>query len=714
MKGCTCGWFLWAAAVVVTGRMGVAWAAMDQPAQPVEGDLFVNPGGSDEAVGDNAQRPLASIPAAMEKLRQRRTAEPDERDKTRTIWLAGGRYELAEPLTFTPEDGLVTVAALPGQEPVLDGGRLITDWTVTEVHGQKAWVAELPEVAEGKWAFRQLYVDGEPRPQPRAPEEGYFTMQDVPGLPKSATWTTQAKNDAFTARAGMFGPLKNLTDVEVVVVHWWIEERFPVVSYDPAMRLVKLGRVSRGPLIDDTQKTYARYYLNNVYEKLRQPGQWYLDRPAGKLIYLPLPGEELGKTRVTAPRLLQLVKIVGDPEKGQFVQGVTLRGLSLASTDWRHPGEDGMPLEGVDKRYGRGNVAAAPQAACDVPGVVFLLGAKDCAIEDCAIENVGWYGVEISDGCTGNRVAGCELRDLGAGGVKICGTSANEPAWGRTSGNRITDNRIHHGGRIFHSGIGVLAMHTFDNVIAHNEIHDLFYTGISVGWSWGYGPSVTCNNLVEKNHIYGIGQGLLSDMGGIYTLGVQPGTVIRGNLIHDVQKANYGGWGIYLDEGSSHIVVEDNIAYDTNGEAFHQHYGRENILRNNIFALGQEGVIAFSRAEEHNGLTLERNILVTRGALMFKAGYRNDLEHIRHISDLNLMWDVDGQPLKFGKEGAPVDLTVWQDQHGMDRHSLAADPKFADLEKRDFTLAADSPAFGLGFKAIDMSDVGPRPAGERK
>ncbi|MCC7204003.1 MAG: right-handed parallel beta-helix repeat-containing protein [Phycisphaeraceae bacterium] len=712
MKLLPWGELAWAL-VVIFGPFGVAWADMDAKVEPAKGDLFVSPRGSDALSGKSEAEAMASIGAALEKLRQDRKAHPVDKGMARTIWLAGGRYELAEPLTFTLGDDLTVLAALPGQRPVLDGGSVITGWTQTQVHGQRAWVAELPEVREGKWAFRQLYVDGEPRSQPRAPEEGFFTMQDVPGLPKSATWTTQAKNDAFTARPGMFGPLKNLTDVEVVVVHWWIEERFPIESYDPATRLVKLGRVSRGPLIDDSQKTYARYYLNNVYEKLRQPGQWYLDRPAGKLIYLPRPGEEVDKTRVTAPRLLQLVKIVSDPEKGKFVRGIKLRGLTLANTDWRHPGEDGMALEGVNKRYGRGNAAAAPQAACDVPGAVFLIGAKDCAIEDCTIENVGGYGVEISDGCTGNRVVGCELRNLGAGGIKICGTIASEPAWGRTSGNRITDGRIHHGGRIFHSGIGVLAMHTFDNMIAHNEIHDLFYTGISVGWSWGYGPSVTCNNLIEKNRIYNIGLGLLSDMGGIYTLGVQPGTVIRGNLIHDVQKANYGGWGIYLDEGSSHILVENNIAYDTNGEAFHQHYGRENILRNNIFAFGQEGVIAFSRAEEHNGLTLERNILVTRGAMMFKAGYRNDMNPVRHISDLNLMWDVDGQPLKFGKEGTPVDLTAWQDQHGMDRHSLVADPKFADLDKRDFTLAADSPVFKLGFKAIDMSDVGPRPAGKR-
>ena len=92
------------------------------------------------------------------------------------------------------------------------------------------------------------------------------------------------------------------------------------------------------------------------------------------------------------------------------------------------------------------------------------------------------------------------------------------------------------------SAVGILSMHSFGNTLSHNHIYDLYYTGISCGWVWGYADSVSKNNRIEKNHIHDLGHGLLSDMGGIYTLGVQPGTVLRGNLIHDVEKANYGGW----------------------------------------------------------------------------------------------------------------------------------------------------------------------------
>lgn len=684
-------------------------------------DVYVSPSGNDQWSGalaePNVERtdgPVATLGGAQRLLRQRKAGA--ERVEPMMVWLRGGRYELAEPVTFTPEDsGPVTFAAYPGETPVVDGGVRIEGWKEEHVHGQRAWVAELPDVTAG-WNFRCLYVDGQRRMQPRAPREGLFTMQDVPGLTLPAEWGKgPRKQSAFVARPGNFGDLRNLADVEIVVVHWWIEERFPVVGYDPATRLVSLGRTSRGPLADDRQKTYARYYVNNVWEELNEPGQWYLDRPAGKLYYLPLPGEDPQKTQVVAPRLLQLVKLVGEPETNRWVEGIHFRGITFAHTDWRHPGEEGAAgatSSAITSYFARGNDAAASQAACDVPGVIYLQGARKCAFEDCTVRNTGWYGIELGDGCTNNRVVGCTLRDLGAGGVKMNGSDASGPRARRTGDNAITDNEIAAGGRIFHSAVGVLAMHTFGNTIAHNHIHDLYYTGISCGWVWGYKESIARDNRIEKNHIHQIGQGLLSDMGGIYTLGVQPGSVIRGNLIHDVKKLNYGGWCIYPDEGSSHILIENNVCYDTNGEIFHQHYGRENIVRNNIFAFGDDAVTVHSRADDHLGFTLERNILVTRGAPIFKAGYSNSLQRRNHITDLNLLWDVEGRPLSFVDAKTKLDLRGWQEL-GQDAHSIVADPKFKDLAARDFTLAPDSPAFALGFHPIDLSDVGPRPGQTR-
>jgi parallel beta-helix repeat protein len=261
------------------------------------------------------------------------------------------------------------------------------------------------------------------------------------------------------------------------------------------------------------------------------------------------------------------------------------------------------------------------------------------------------------------------------------------------------------------------------------------YTGISCGWVWGYTDNVSRDNRIEHNHIHDIGHGLLSDMGGIYTLGVQPGTVLRGNLIHDIEKRNYGGWAIYLDEGSSHILVENNICFNTSSTGFNQHYGRENIVRNNIFAFGKEGQVSLGRKEDHNSFTFQRNIVITDGQVAYVGRWAPStihptpgnrparLEASAFSSDLNVFWDVGGKPPRSANGGydAQANWLTWStftmeelQVLGYDRHSVVADPRCADLRAFDFTLGDDSPAFGLGFKAIDMSEVGPRPVARRE
>ena len=150
--------------------------------------------------------------------------------------------------------------------------------------------------------------------------------------------------------------------------------------------------------------------------------------------------------------------------------------------------------------------AASPQAAPGIGGALSLEGARFCAIEDCAIRHVGLYAVDLRDGCRGNRIVGNEITDCGGGGVKATGADAHGAEGRRTGRNRITDNHIHACGRVFHSAVGVILRHAFDNVVAHNHIHDLFYSGISVGWVWGYTDSVTRGNLIEANHIHDLGQ----------------------------------------------------------------------------------------------------------------------------------------------------------------------------------------------------------------
>jgi hypothetical protein len=554
-------------------------------------------------------------------------------------------------------------------------------------------------------------VNGERRPRPRLPKDGFWRIESVPDRALGADhWKTLFEgSEAFVAAPGTVQDWRNLADVEAVVLHFWIEERLPVVGFDPDTRLVRTGRKTLMALVDEAGDAYPRYWVENVFEALA-PGEWYLDRHSGRLSYAPRPGEQPGTTIVEVPVLTSLLRLEGEPEAERFVEGLRFDGLSFEHSE--------IP-----------EAEPAVQAAWTTPGALVLRGARKVAIEDGRMAGLGGYAVEIGAGCRDVHLVGNELADIGAGGVKVTGAAE---ATGDTRYVTITDNHIREIGRVFPSAVGVLVRHAPLVTIAHNHIHDTYYTAISAGWVWGYAPNVTCLVRIEKNHIHDIGQGLLSDMGGVYTLGVQPGSVIRGNLIHGVRAAGYGGWAIYPDEGSSFITIEDNVAFDTTGHVFHQHYGNENRVWNNIFAFGDEGVLALSRGPSRdpqygggaaNAFWLDRNILVSDGTPVIATSLADDTARAADRpfqSDRNLFWDVSGAPVALGDgRGAgkgglrkAYNLAGWQ-ALGLDRHSIAADPRFVGLAGRDFRLSPDSPAFALGFRPIDPSGVGPRPRGKR-
>src|SRR5207249_1806981 len=239
------------------------------------------------------------------------------------------------------------------------------------------------------------------------------------------------------------------------------------------------------------------------------------------------------------------------------------------------------------------------------------------------------------------------------------------------------------------------------NRLAHNHVHDLYYTGISCGWTWGYGRTLARDNVIEANHVHDLGKGWLSDLGGVYTLGVQPGTVIRNNVFHDIAGYRYGGWGIYFDEGSTHIVAENNLVYRTTHGGFHQHYGKDNVVRNNVFALGRDAQIRRMRIEPHRSFTFERNIVYWKTGKLLDG----DWDKLNVAFDRNVYGKAGGGggEVRFGKRT----WKQWQAQ-GMDRNSILADPLFVNPEKGDFRLKDGSPARKLGFVPLNVAEAGPR------
>ena len=712
--------------------------------------LYLSPDGNDNWSGRLAEPdpegndgPLATLEWAREMVRRMR--ESGDARGPITVWVRGGRYHLGQPVWFNGRDsGPTTYRGYPGETAVFTGGRRVTGWRVVTaaevgigaagtsaaVSKREVWVADLDAVAAGSWYFRQLFVNGERRPRARLPKDGYFWMEDVPGFDLRASQNDEFihGHDRFVAREGDVANWRNLSEVDVVVHHYWVEERLPIASFDEHTRLVTSSRRSIFVLRDDVGRRYAKYYAENVFEALSEPGEWYLDRSRGRLFYLPLPGESPDDVEIYAPAGEQLLLLRGTPDRP--VDGVRFADLTFECCDWSQPGPGALEgFEAGDHMNRTDSYGATAQAACNLSGVIDMEYARRCGLEGCTLRNLGLYGVVLRRGCFDIRIVGNEIADLGAGGVRINGGGVESGMHDRTGRNVLTDNTIRAGGRVFPSAVGILIMHSFGNVVAHNHIHDLYYSGISCGWIWGYGDTVAHGNRIERNHIHDLGQGVLSDMGGIYTLGVQPGTVLRGNLIHDIHQANYGGWCIYLDEGSSHILVENNVCYRAGTQVFNQHYGRENIVRNNVFAYGGNSVISLGRAEDHVAFTLEQNLLLTRDRPVFARRPRGIAGARGFRSNLNLLWDVaradagcGGDPIvaivgTYDADGTWIEqsrdeLDEWR-AGGNDTHSIVADPHCADLEQNDFNLLPGAPALALGVQPIDLSDVGPRPIEDR-
>ncbi len=684
--------------------------------------------------------PWATLAGARDQLRALRAAGTVTGPVT--VLVQDGRYAQTATVTFNAADSHTHYTAAPGAAPVFDGGEVLTGWQVGVRNGRTEWTLDLPDVVKGRGLFRSLFVNGRRAPRARFPK---FTPDAVGGknILRVGEMLDPAKtglgdgSDTFKPAPGDVSPAwASLPDAEFVVMHYWIEERLPKPALNPRTGWLSFARRSAFCLYEahtqaDGSHLHARYYIDNLFEALTEPGEWYLNRETGRLHYLPRPGETPANTTVVAPRLHTFVKAVGsvfgesgdrlDVHGTKHVRSLAFTGLTFRHGDWFSPlTEKHIPshdsLEGNDLPIG-GSV----QAAIAVSGAVLFRAARDCAIRDCTFEHLGLYGLEFGYGCRDCSATGNTLRDLGAGGIRMGGADLDGLGDRRTGNLTITDNHIHHIGRIFHQGIGVLLTNAADCVIAHNHIHDTCYTGISLGWTWGYRDTITSHNRVEHNLIHHIGAGLLSDMGGIYTLGVQPGTIIRGNHLHHIWSHDYGGWGVYLDEGSAHILVEHNLVHDTKDAGFMIHYGRENTVRYNLLARGKRATVMVGRIEPgHYSANFFGNILLGPSEALYRSGYQGNIAQGALIANGNCIWFPGGKlapsinPETCLKDKAippSISFPQWQ-KAGHDELSIVADPKVIE-GKKTWRLAKNSPALKLGFKPWDWSKCGIRPRANR-
>ncbi|MBR2414784.1 MAG: right-handed parallel beta-helix repeat-containing protein [Clostridia bacterium] len=650
-----------------------------------ENDLIVSPDGSDSNAGTLAQ-PLKTLAGAKNALKNKNGSAAV------TVWFKEGKYLIDETVLFDSTDRMnVTYRAVPGEDVVFTGSVDITEWQNGEINGIAALVAD---VDTDSVYFRSLFKGETRLPVSTWPKEGAF--QAVDALDSDAL---QAGNEFFKLHCAFYVNtdeimnFANFKDVNVRIMHKWCDDILPLRTIDTATGRIELAKAAAMSIVNGDN-----YVYENVRETVSLPGEWYLDRSEGKLYYIPCEGETADNLVLSAPVTDALIEMNG-------VQDIAFSGIRFINTDWDYA--DGTlrvwPMDETNPHYSQLTyLPTHPQASYEIPAAITVKNAENITFENCVFRSISNTAVMFKENVNIATVNACYFDEIGGNAVFINAPHAIPAV---TKDIYVTNCEINKYGRIYNHSIGVLLCHARDCVIENNEIHDGWYTAVSVGWVWGYAPNPTNNIKVRNNLIYNIGNGWLSDMGGIYTLGIQPNTVLSGNVIYNVGcydgAEGYGGWGIYLDEGSTQITVENNLVYDCSSQTFHQHYGRNNIIRNNIFAFGKDGAFIVSRHEEHNSLFLENNILVTDDAVMFK----NCTEKGWFVDRSNLLWDYtrkspySGSNTKVGDRESIVTMIA----KGFYSDTVFENPLFRDALNRDFTLAENSPALEIGFVPFEYN-----------
>ncbi|MGB8167286.1 MAG: right-handed parallel beta-helix repeat-containing protein [Chthoniobacteraceae bacterium] len=624
---------------------------------------------------------ISSLAAARDAVRQARAA--GEKGAI-TVRIAAGEYPLTEAVIFEPKDSGVTYEAVAGANPVFVGTKKVTGWKAGK---DGVWTAAV----EPGSAYEALWVNGRRAIRARTPNDDYLYPLAVPSKPLPGLKApANLSNSMLQVAPGDAALLKDvspaeMSDVNAVVLHSWNETRHRVAGVDAASGTLQFTGGTRAFF---SLEPFHRIYFENYRGALDAPGEWFLAKD-GTLFYIPRDGENPETAVGELPLALQWIVIRGDAAKDEtLVRDLHFRGLSFRGQSWT------LPPEGV----GFSQAVAPLGAAIEADGV------RDLTIDGCRFEQTITNVLWLRRGCRDVVVKDTLFRDMGAGAVKI-GTPeynpkelASDPQ--HTSHVTVENCILQTGGRYFPSAVGLIIFHASDCTIRHCDIGDFFYSPISIGWTWGYKPTPCARNVVELCHLHHYGYAVLSDMAAVYTLGPQPGTVIRNCHIHDAGCASYGAWGMYNDEGSTGIVWENNLVHDTQSAGYHQHYGRGNIVRNNIIARGAEEHVRWSRPEEFLGFAFERNIVLVGDGRLFMHVDKNWDNGRVFLAD-NVYWKPGGTIAEFaGKTWAD-----WQFM-GRDTNSVVADPLFVDAAHGDWTLRPESPALKVGFVPLDWKKAG--------
>jgi hypothetical protein len=569
-------------ALALTAAWGLAAApAAHAAAAPVE--FYVSPTGSDSNSGTSASSPFRTLARAQTAVRGVDQATSGEI----TVNLAGGDYRQTQPLTFTAADSATGTAgdiwwkAEPGAYPVVSGGVQVTGWTLVDA-SKNIWSAPAPAALSDT---RQLYVNGvrATRATGSVPvtltqtATGYTTAAGDP----MASWANQSSTE-FVYKGGLGAwteprcPVASITSTVITMAQpCWNNSTKRVLRTDGSGRTVELvGRQSI---------TEAPTSVENNYALLTTPGQWYLNTATHTVYDIPLSGQSLATADVEAPVLQTLLTTDGNPS-AEF-HNVVFQGIQFSYAGYTVP-DTGTGFSEIQATYTiSGTDGYATQGLCTfvsggtcpygnwtkMPGNVDLTYAHNIHFDHDYFVHLGAAGLDLGDGSQNDTVTACVFTDISGNGLDLGGVDLNEPSGVQaTSGNTVKDSHFYNTSVEYQGGVAVDVGYTEHSTFLDNQIDDVPYTGISVGWggwpdkvSLPAEPNYSNDNAFTDNLIYDH-MSVLADGGGIYTNGITgsslaTGETLTGNLIHD--QISPTGHGLYTDNGASYITISGNAEY---------------------------------------------------------------------------------------------------------------------------------------------------------
>jgi len=672
--------------------------------------FYVAPDGSDQNPGSK-DKPFATLKRARNAVREAKktTNEPI------TVFVRGGVYYQSEPIVFTAEDSgrkdaPVTYAAYEDEKPVISGAiELNLEWyeykdgimqTTTPAFGLAQ--AEVPGAKEGKLAFTQLFINGKRQHLARYPNYSKGNpLITGPGSSNDALSPERVKR--WSNPIGAF--------VHGLSSHRWgsLHYRITGINSEGEVQLEGGDQINRDSSLHNKFR-----YVENIFEELDAPNEWYLDTKQGILYYMPPEGLDLAKAKVEAVVLKQLFEFRGSKENP--VQYITLRGFTIAQTAYTFL-DNYEPL-----LRGDWSIARA--------GAVFIEGGEGCAIEDCFFDAVGGNGVFISKYNRRVKVSGCKFTEAGDSAVCLVGdvNSVRSPStWDnhiknpeQISGPMASDypanclihnNLIHDIGIIGKQTAGVFISVAEEITVSHNTIYNIPRAGICINdGCWG-------GHIIEHNDLFSTvretgDHGPFNSWGRDRHWGIEEDdlrkrlskldnhktTIIRNNRF---RHHGSHSWGVDLDDGSSNYHIYNNLCL---GMSIKLREGYYRTVENNIIV----GPIPFALhcwyPDSEDVIT--RNIIVVTGNEVYEPSNMftpTDEHRWGKLIDYNLF--KTKEPDKFIVKDMADNLKEWNEK-GYDRHSIRGDPMFIDPDNGDFRVKSDSPALKLGFKNFSMNKFG--------